>query len=1113
MTLKVSLLDPSSFYKLVTNNRIDFLGDEVEPLTAAESTTISHSLLQPQKSSNYGTYISSTPTPTGSFTIEHLLNAKVPESEQRLQQTESRSSLKRLSQNFGSSFNLGSMSNGSSSSLGADSSSKGSATSRKPIPTRTNRNSSYVSASPSVSSFIGSGSAISGKSRLNEYANSQPTTRENTFSPNTTTTSPSRTSSNSPSKTERILEETESIQLSDGTAAPLPALHKLSLSSLDKKAEAGSLPPARRETSASSSGVRGPREMPTSQNGVVSVGYTSPQAPAVPFESAAVSLEVPVKDLAQEPEIPFVDAAEAQDVSIEQTEEDTSVPFVDAPLAPATPSDDIPQEYHVPFEEASDVPVAPVEVASQEPVVPAVELSQEPKATIAVPQPTEPSFVHDPVEPVSHIPEPQYKAPEVPKFTEHEAAPVSVLDESARAPELPIQTSETFNTPLPEEPARVIAPQDPEPVVPETPAKSHTYRALLLDDDDEEDTPFGHPSISSQSAVPTTAPNGAVNDYAASASSRVHHVPHNPSPDSAPSAVHSQGHQEPGQDKTPHLYHQLAMDEPSSGFHNTTSYTATTTGAADHSDTTPAFRNIEHSTNKPDFNSFSFVPDNNNNRGGRLNSSEPHPQEPSAYSAAPTATTKYQNADTSATEAPTHRPVVLTRESTIEDWHSASDFQPGDSDNFMANSQQIAPEAQAPSYTMSDRSAAKLGQEPAPANSHPDTTTHLTALDTRDQRKLSNFSGLSRLTAVSPTSPHMLATSVSPSSTREHFSSFSSPDSSLIFERSVQEFPSVGEMSAPPAVAATNGAGGVAAAAAAASAMTKIPLHHASDDFIPPVLDASTEALTMAGNGGLDLENIDVLSVRSGGNSGLRSRSISDAVGAHSEDGLSTHTATAGYPRKESFASTTSNGFGGAMATSPVGLGMPALPYGGHAAAVRSPSGSALSSVANGGDYQPANHHKLAHNASMGSLKSPPPQPSSTSVGKKDGRVLSFCSFADLVTSEQAAQHAVGSSSVTSPISSTHETVPAGHAEAASPTGLALDTFPAPITITQESAGGAGATVASSPSKLKSSASKHSLLALSEMGVNDNDLAAEGLDVVSLGETLRRNTGIIISHS
>lgn len=520
-----------------------------------------------------------------------------------------------------------------------------------------------------------------------------------------------------------------------------------------------------------------------------------------------------------------------------------------------------------------------------------------------------------------------------------------------------------------------------------------------------------------------------------------------------------------------------------------------------------------------DLTSFSFRQDTP--AASHLSSTNAAPDTP--LEATTTTPTRHTN-DTTTTIPPPHA-VPLSRESTQDIWHSAASSE-ADLDISSPTSSDIGPldTVASPADNMNEPLRLKLAttdlsesSTPRPKSSLSNTlqefdgsrsTIKLTnGIDsangakqeckgqssptktTTEQGKASNLTGLLKpasAAVVSPSSPATdfhPATSASPTSIRDHFSSFSSPDSSLIFERSVQEFPSVGDLSPHP----HNGSVGLAS-------MNKIPMHHTSDDFIPPVLDASTEVLTMAGNGGLSIEDVEVLSVHSG-NGGLRTWSFSDAAHA-GKDGH------APFSRKESFASSVSSSVwnGNEPATSPIGHGGMGLSVfsPSHAAAVRSPSGSALSSLANCGmpfkeeGMHSTGNYKPIHKPSVTSLKTPAPHSSL----RKDGRVLSFCSFADLVTSEHAAQFAStggagsGSSTVTSPSSN------GGVAAPGSPIGLTLDDVPT-----------------SNNNRLKSSSSKYSLLALSEGGVDANDLVAEGLDVASLGETLRRNTGIIASHS
>lgn len=336
---------------------------------------------------------------------------------------------------------------------------------------------------------------------------------------------------------------------------------------------------------------------------------------------------------------------------------------------------------------------------------------------------------------------------------------------------------------------------------------------------------------------------------------------------------------------------------------------------------------------------------------------------------------------------------------------------------------------------------------------------------------VSNLTGLLHRPSVQPT---LNASTTSPMESQgPYFNNQTELAASMIFERSVQE------------IHANDGT-------------NKIPLHHSSDDFIPPVLDASTEALTW----NLNPEDVEVRSLRQP--SSIRTFSFSDnsmhghapsfsgfnTLNANSIDYALNEPTLASYrsiSRKQSFASASSE-----LAISPV-TGMPNPPF-----ASTSPSGSA----ANPGYSPPGVNLKRASVSNM--------------RRKKDGRVLSFCSFADLVNSENAAASipfsSTGVTSLTAPASTDNSAVTSptsGTQEGTgSPTQLKLSTSP-----TRSHDSSASIYNAYSFSqftdnrRLRKSSSRFSL-AQSDAGDFE-----PSLDISSLGETLRRNINVISSHS
>lgn len=333
--------------------------------------------------------------------------------------------------------------------------------------------------------------------------------------------------------------------------------------------------------------------------------------------------------------------------------------------------------------------------------------------------------------------------------------------------------------------------------------------------------------------------------------------------------------------------------------------------------------------------------------------------------------------------------------------------------------------------------------------------------------------GISELSSPTPSGntisssfPDSHYTSISPSQSHHFSDPLGSPASSMIFERSVQDIHSM-------------------------EINNKIPLHHSNDDFIPPVLDASTEALT---NKDVDPELVEVLSLRP---TVARTLSFSDSSSPISNAlGLSlaspdppTLSPIGSVSRKDSFVSV----YGDSASNFAVAL-PPNPPF-----APKSPSyGTSMSSsaLASLAGMSPSRNLQRASIPNFGH--------------KKDGRVLSFCSFADLVNSEHASNvspsiggavvppSSPGASTVTSPI------IPTTQDNLGSPT---MSTSPIR---SQNSSASIHDSYSNPlfPNRLRTSTSRFSL-APSDAG----DFEAAALDITSLGETLRRNSHVITSHS
>jgi len=309
-----------------------------------------------------------------------------------------------------------------------------------------------------------------------------------------------------------------------------------------------------------------------------------------------------------------------------------------------------------------------------------------------------------------------------------------------------------------------------------------------------------------------------------------------------------------------------------------------------------------------------------------------------------------------------------------------------------------------------------------------------------------------------------------------------SPMSSMIFERSVQDvhFP---------------------------VSTSKIPLHHSNDDFIPSVLDASAEILTSRN---IDPETVEVLSLRRP--SSVRSFSFSDP--SHQDS----------FPRNESIVSTQSflnnqrfqflNNDPASTVTSPVPVSPPNLPFvAGSPTSIRSPSNSALSSLT-------TSPNRNLHRPSFSNM--------AHGGKKKECCVLSFCSFADLVDCE----HAVTSPTVNTTNGNTANsgtngiaatpvtsfTPVTGLVSPASDKSLKLGSTPtSPGTFNTEASTFLPTNTYSlsnenAPENYGSLSSNASISFSDDLDTGEFDASA-GLDISSLGETIRRNTNVISTHS
>lgn len=275
----------------------------------------------------------------------------------------------------------------------------------------------------------------------------------------------------------------------------------------------------------------------------------------------------------------------------------------------------------------------------------------------------------------------------------------------------------------------------------------------------------------------------------------------------------------------------------------------------------------------------------------------------------------------------------------------------------------------------------------------------------------------------------------------------SSPSSSMIFERSVQDLftEELGD---------------------------KIPLHYMNDDFIPSVLSASCEVLT---NRSIDPETVEVFSLK----------------------------------RATSFRRTSLSGqlqFAPSVPTSPAYL----LDNSDHQ------------------DYFVASHGEN-HSPSLSSLG--PKFPASTirplaseskclhrrsSIShfinkKKNGHVLSFCSFADLVSLEQPISHNTPNSGYRSSSSSLPYSPTMPIETTTSPTSPTL------FTLSDSSPASCCASLGSKSQSyllLHPAGDFHqvrSYTSNTSLAQSESD-DLEDLDVLTLGETLRRNTEVMIDN-
>lgn len=285
----------------------------------------------------------------------------------------------------------------------------------------------------------------------------------------------------------------------------------------------------------------------------------------------------------------------------------------------------------------------------------------------------------------------------------------------------------------------------------------------------------------------------------------------------------------------------------------------------------------------------------------------------------------------------------------------------------------------------------------------------------------------------------------------------------------------------------------------------KIPLHHTNDDFIPSVLDASAEILTSRN---IDPETVEVLSLRRP--SSVRSFSFSD------------HPHQDSFPRNESIVSTQGflnnqrfqflNNDPTTTATSPIlnsSSSQPSIAI--SPTSIRSPSNSALSSLT-------TSPSRNLHRQSLSSM--------SHSGKKKDCCVLSFCSFADLVDCEHAATTPTVNTttngnmitSCTSGIATMPISPVTGLISPASDKSLKLGSTPtSPNAVNTEAipisdSNSYSLSNSATTDTYEQFPSNDSISLSEDLDTGEFDTSA-GLDISSLGETIRRNTNVISTHS
>lgn len=289
------------------------------------------------------------------------------------------------------------------------------------------------------------------------------------------------------------------------------------------------------------------------------------------------------------------------------------------------------------------------------------------------------------------------------------------------------------------------------------------------------------------------------------------------------------------------------------------------------------------------------------------------------------------------------------------------------------------------------------------------------------------------------------------------------PPSSLIFERSVQDLKSLGN--------------------------DKIPQHYSSDDFIPPVLTASTEVLT---NDSLDPENVVVQSLRRP--SSVRSLSVSEQplpITNHAvSPGRAQSSSRPSLSNRASFSSTASYSLRTASRENTSGgVSIPGSPQ-------QAPS--LFTNPFGKGDTVIESD---AATFTSGSAHSKP---------TRDLRVLSFCSFADLVSTENAAATISSGSVDENGIALAQSVSPVSSHRSLSASPRPFTRFGSGSNVSLGMTAGPQSPSLSGPSR-KSSIKSFNFNSYSIGGEPvagddyDSEIADEGLEMSSLGETLRRN--------